>query len=54
MKHAASIEIEKLERKIKTLTESAPSLFQSRLAGEHPKTFNSSLLSTSLSLGQSL
>ena len=54
MKHPAAVDIEKLERKIKALTESTPSLFNFRLGGEYPKTFNSSLLSTSLSLGQSL
>ena len=55
MKHSAPVDIEQLERKIKALTESTPSIFQSRLGEEPSKTFNSSLLSTtSLSLGQSL
>lgn len=54
LKQAASVDIQKLEHKIKALNESNPSLFRSSLRGEQPKTFNSSLLSTSLSLGQSL
>ena len=47
------IDIETLERKIQALTEPSQSLY-STIAGGPPKTFNSSLLSNSASLGQSL
>lgn len=50
---AAPIDVETLERKIKALTESSSSHLLHPRLGSEPKTFNSSLLSTSLSLGQS-
>lgn len=53
-KHAPPMDISLLERKIKALTDSSPSLFSSSLAGGPSKTINSSLLSASQSLGQSL
>jgi hypothetical protein len=51
---AAPVDILKLERKIKALTGSSPSLLSSNFAGGSSKTFNSSILTTSASLGQSL
>ena len=54
----ARIDIQTLERKMKAFAEPAPSLgaslLSSSLAGGPHKTFNSSLLSASASLGQSL
>lgn len=53
-KQPPRIDIQTLERKIKAFAEPAPSLLSSSLAGGPHKTFNSSLLSASVSLGQSI